>query len=418
MTHASSFGFQTSFPGAPESSATRVERKAEALLLDATSLLVYGGASGVLSSEAAKAFCATLSAVKRADGPASLTAFASFFAALHASTPPRIWSELLVDGVLASENAFARAAARHCGGSTPDALLAAARHDLCVLQRLSLEPHELASWVASTSALREQERTSWLRAADLLQAAPFSGAGAHDGDAGGGASVGPPAPRARRAALRAAVLSSPSWADAAPQLAAYHAQFGVGAPSSHAQLMWSDGSLRPLPRPLPPPSAPDNFFAAPAAELLGRISPPTEDEPSAAVLLVGARCDGAAACLVDAAARAGVRVVVLPRGELRNCGALLAALRGVHARTRFVVLVEGVSITTFSDSHSELVRALRPADREESWAEAVEEGRSPVNNVLVVATSASGEVLRPGADAAAEGGALSRCFQRLDVDKM
>jgi hypothetical protein len=323
-----------------------------------------------------------------------------------------------------SENAFSLAAAR--GAPLPPALRAAAAADLEALQRLCLCETTLAGWVreaadeGSSSSEDDAHSAAWLAASRALIDTPLERADvAGDAHALASGFVGAPLSEAERRGWRERLGSAPRWRDRGDDLAALYRRHGAGAASGHAALTWrSDGAtLAPL-RPGAPSAehavVPDAAAfkpplhhatlvaaAALAPVLLAHASCEEADLPADqpfSVLLHSAahvREAGVAVAAMLADTRS-LRAVALPRGELKQLGALVAALRK-ERRTRFVVLLEGLSLVPFGESYYELVAVLSAAS-------------AAPRNVLIVATARQANALRPGdAPAAeAEAGALAR----------
>ena len=189
-----------------------------------------------------------------------------------------------------------------------------------------------------------------------------------------------PASGATRRAAREVISQSWAWSEALPTLTRYWRDHGVDEVQSHSVLDWQGpkGGLRGRP------------------ELEGELGFETEEDGATAmgqawsakplpgtvevhsavahnlatfaaggtprhVLVHGPPGAGKRWLLKSAAGAsfpAGLRVVRVPRGELRTLPELLAVLRS-HPRVRFAVLLDmPLSLTPFAEFHNELVSAL------------------------------------------------------------
>jgi hypothetical protein len=409
-------GFQTD--GGASSSSSRVEKRAEALLRAASSLLLYQQA---LAGDIPQAFLKVLAALRlgRDGGMPALQAYGAFFSKLAADG--RAWPDVLLDAVIGCESAFAVKAARG-GGAPPAALRAAAGADLEALQQLCVCETTLAEWVqnAVDVASDADTRDAWLAASASVGAADDrEGGGGADGrhaarlrasdelaDALAGAddaaeadvtAVGPPLSVAAARAARDALRLRPRWRDGARDLEALHRAFGAGAAATASVLTWRDGALAP---------APDWLAAAPTAAaaahadaaalaahkrtLLPLPLPNLGAARGSSLLLHGAAASATAAALLACAPAA--RTVALGRGDVKALGALCDVARA-QPRTHYIFLLDALALVPFGEGYLELVAVLRSP-------------HALPPNATILATSLDDSALRFGegaADAALHG---------------
>jgi len=385
-------------------SNSRVEKRAEALLRAASSLLVFQSA---LSGEAAQAFLKTLAALRagRDGGLPALQAYGAFFAKLAAAETT--WVDTLLDGVISSSNAFSQAAAK---GETPSAALrAAAASDLEALQQLCVAETTLAAWVrdAADADSDEADGERWLAASAAL-----SKAGSPDGaaasaelearlraPASNAPRVGPPLTAAQKGAWRDRIGSRSRWRDGVGELAELYRTHGAGLAVDTAVLTWRDGALVAG-------SAPGPWRPSADAETLGETLPSIL-QAHAVSGQAGDTCDGravrisgdhvamASTVAFGAAKAANCRAVALPRSEMKSLAALCDALRA-QPRTPFVIVTETLALVPFGEAYIALYATLQ-------------HGALPPN-VMLLATSQDGTMLRPGESEHKDHRPLSRLF--------
>src|SRR6478672_6408837 len=120
----------------------------------AASLLLY---QSVLSGEVGRAFLKLLQVLYNNDGCeasalTSLQAYSNWFKALAAKNLS--WQDYLITQILNADNPFTQQVQKAELASLPSALIAAAQHDLRVLQSLyKCSGHQLSRWVQTLSNL-------------------------------------------------------------------------------------------------------------------------------------------------------------------------------------------------------------------------------------------------------------------------
>ncbi|KAL4859199.1 hypothetical protein ACK3TF_000961 [Chlorella vulgaris] len=359
------------------------EKAAEALTRGAASLLLY---SSSLKSKPAQAFLGVLSLLQKGN-PLLLIQQHGELCRLLAADGYTSWEDCLLDQIIkGSDNALARAAAT---GKPTAHLLAAAAHDLDVLQQLAVSEHTLALWVKETSYGVTEE---WLQAANSMTRPAASGGNGTSNGAVTGAvpeslldSGAPPPPallkplsEAQRAALRAHLAAQPKWSQNVDLLAHYYGAHGFGLVSQHSVLTWV-GKLQ----------AQDVLKGAHRLEAAVSHMHISDNNPAYDVLVEGltaflqqdlsqsaapphvALCGCPAArwlmtCLVLqgglesavpaelAAAAAGLRVLLLPATQISSLPELAWSL-SQQPRARFVVIVNGLESGNSTADHAAML---------------------------------------------------------------
>lgn len=389
-------------------SNSRVEKRAEALLRAASSLLVFQSA---LSGEAAQAFLKTLAALRagRDGGLPALQAYGAFFSKLAAAETT--WVDTLLDGVISSSNAFSQAAAK---GEQPSAALrAAAASDLEALQQLCVAETTLAAWVrdAADADSDEADGERWLAASAALSKAA---AGSSDGAAasaeleaqlrapGGAAAprVGPPLTAAQKGAWRDRIGSRSRWRDGVGELAELYRTHGAGLAVDNAVLTWRDGALAAGSAPSPwRPSVDSGMLGEELPSiLLAHMSGKAGDNCNGSTIRVWGDAAMASAVAFAAAKAANCRAVALPRSEMKSLAALCEALRA-QPRTPFVIVTETLALVPFGEAYLALYAT-------------VQHGALPPN-VMLLATSRDRSLLRPGESEHKDHSALTLLFDQV-----
>ena len=187
--------------------------KVQFLQRQAASLLLY---QSVLQSEVGNAFLDLLQAIRYTDADAlgCLQAYGIYFHAL--ALRHQNWEDYLITQILISENPFSRLAQQEKFEKIPPALIAAAQHDLQVLQTLyECSSATLSEWVQAAAHL-PMSPVVWYREPDM-------------------------------AAIETKFISSlqhfQNWADAVEELATYYQKFGTGLFAEYHALRWQAGKF-------------------------------------------------------------------------------------------------------------------------------------------------------------------------------
>jgi uncharacterized protein len=196
-------------PTASTSSYTKVQF----LQRQAASLLLY---QSVLQGEVGVAFLDLLQAIRYTDADARscLQAYGIYFHTLAARN--QNWEDYLITQILISENPFTRLAQQREFEDLPSALVAAAQHDLQVLQSL---------YECSSASLSE-----WVQTVAQLPISPVVW-------------YQEPKRVGTDTRLFTSLQHLESWGNAVEDLAAYYQQFGSGLFAEYHALRWQSGQF-------------------------------------------------------------------------------------------------------------------------------------------------------------------------------
>ncbi|WP_299490966.1 ATP-binding protein [Acaryochloris sp. IP29b_bin.137] len=287
----------------------------------ASSLLLY---QSVWENEVGQAFLAVLQALQppEPDLCQVLWVYGQFFQTLSATQ--QSWRHYLVRQVMASDNPFTQQAQRCPLGQLPPELLAAARHDLTVIQHL---------W-------------QW-NGADLVPAVERMG----------GPSL-PSLPSALPTEDSPAMLLLPAysdWTEALPALAQYHCQAGCGLMAQYRVFSWQAHQLQG--HPYPDQVAMDELvgYDDQRDQLIKNTEALLRGYPALNILLYGSRGAGKSAmikALIPLYGDRGLRLIEVQQSALIELPQIMEQL---HSRPqKFIIFVDDLSFEEDEESYKAL----------------------------------------------------------------
>ncbi len=286
----------------------------------ATSLLLY---QQVLASPVGRAWLALLEALRLGEPLTTLAAYGAWFRAIAPSGQP--WPTYLAHQILWDENPFSQAVQRRELADLPPALLAAAEHDLHLLQALAAwDGPALAASVQAIAPLPTPV-IPWQAADDWP--APFA--------------------------------AGEAWAATLPKLAAHYRQQGSGLLGRYRALRWQAGALVGIPHPDPMAWEELVGYEAQKAALLQNTEALLAGLPALHVLLYGSRGSGKSSlvkALLQRLGDRGLRLVEVPKAELQQLPAIVETLR--DRPQHFILFVDDLSFETDDETFKALKGVL------------------------------------------------------------
>jgi len=291
----------------------------QSLQQQAASLLLY---QAVLAAEAGQAFLALLQALRHpdAEGIQCLQAYGRWFKAL--AETGQSWQDYLITQLLWVENPFTQQAQQ---GNLPrsPSLMAAARHDLRVLQRLAqCSSVQLSQWVQSTVQL-PVEPVIWDEALPLNPSL-----------AGNWATQGQ---------VRAKLQKLEDWGEGLENLVDYYQQ-GSGLFAGYRAFRWQSGQLRGISHPDPVRLVELVGCDAQKQALMKNTEFLLAGYPALHVLLYGSRGSGKSSmvkALVHEYGDRGLRLVEVAKSDLQALPEIVEQLRGLPQK--FILFVDDLS---------------------------------------------------------------------------
>lgn len=292
----------------------------------AASLLLY---QSVLQGEVGAAFLDLLQAIRYTDADARgcLQAYGNYFHALAAKN--QNWEDYLITQILISENPFSRLAQQQEFENLPPALVAAAQHDLQVLQSLyECSSASLSEWVQGVAHLPVSPIV-WYRELDGvgLEKIQF-------------------------------LQHLEHWADGVEELAAYYRQFGTGLFAEYRALRWQAGEFVGIRHPDPVKLNALVGYESQRDALLKNTEFLLSGETALHVLLYGSRGSGKSS-LVKAllneysdGATGKLRLLEVAKSDLKDLPQIVEQLRGVPQK--FIIFVDDLSFEEDDDAFKAL----------------------------------------------------------------
>ncbi|MBF2076257.1 MAG: ATP-binding protein [Synechococcales cyanobacterium C42_A2020_086] len=300
----------------------------EDLQTQAASLLLY---QSLFEDEPARAWLKLLTVLSSQTTTAEerLRAYGLWFRAIAATGMS--WSAYWRLSVLRAENPFTQAAQQTTWIDLPPALIAAAQHDLRVLQRFDL---------CSTQPLAQ-----WMRRAVPLD---------------------PPLPIWDSKTLSPSVaslsalpiwqtLDAADWGIIVEELAAHYHQFGVGQWATYRAFRWQAGALVGIAHPDPIQLSELVGYEPQKTALIANTEALLAGLPALHVLLYGSRGTGKSSlvkALLGQYGDRGLRLIEVSKAELRDLPLIVDQLR--HKPQRFIIFVDDLSFEDDDDAYKAL----------------------------------------------------------------
>ncbi|MBE9156575.1 ATP-binding protein [Nodosilinea sp. LEGE 06152] len=281
-------------------------------------LLLYGS---VFQTSVGEAFGALLEALQAGDVALSLRRYATWFQAL--AHTGESWGAHLLRQVAYADNPFTAQAQRWEYSDLPQALVAAARHDLEQLQALyQLSGAQVAGWVQAIAHLPEPP-VAWA----VAEAAP----------------------------LALPLSTETVWAEAVAALAAHYRRHGAGLFAQYRAFSWRAGALCGIAEPDPIRLDQLTAYEHPRQQLVQNTLALLKGYPALNVLLYGSRGSGKSSlvkALVNEYAPQGLRLVEVAKGDLQALPEIVGDLRS--RPQRFIIFVDDLSFEEDDDTFKAL----------------------------------------------------------------
>lgn len=283
----------------------------------AASLLLY---QSVLENDVGKSFLHLLQTIRYADadGRDCLQAYGRYFQSL--AVTGQNWEQFLIQQILWADNPLTKLAQKQEFSQLPAALVAAARHDLQILQTL----YECNSAVLS----------EWVQNAAHLPVSPVVWY-----------------QESKQENFMTFIANLDNWGDAVEHLVAYYHNHGTGLFAKYRAFMWQKGQLLGI----------DDIDTVKINTLIGyewqkqALVKNTEfllaGEKALHVLLYGSRGSGKSSLvksLVNEYGDKQLRLIEVGKSELRDLPQIIQQLRGVPQK--FIIFVDDLSFEDDDDN--------------------------------------------------------------------
>ncbi|MDY6938024.1 MAG: ATP-binding protein [Cyanobacteriota bacterium] len=329
----------------------------------AASLLIY---QSTFDGEIGRTFLALLEALLDApkDGTGALLAYGRWFQALARKTVS--WQTYLLGQIFAADNPFTEQVQHDRLEDLPLSLVAAARHDLQVLQTLYRFPSsQLCEWVQLASPIPispiswDQSDRRWATT-DTTQTR-----------------------RKRQSQLQDKLQRLNNWENALPDLAAYYQEFGTGLFAEYRAFRWQSGQLAGISHPDPIGLADLAGYDIPKAKAIANTEFFLAGYRALNILFYGSRGSGKSSlvkALANEYADRGLRSIEVAKSSVIDLPEIVEQLR--HQPQKFIIFIDDFSFEEDDDTYKALKAVLEGSLTE----------RPP--NVLVYATSNRRHLIR------------------------
>lgn len=302
----------------------RLQRQTAALLLYQT----------VLQAPIVRAFWQILPALqlKESNDPESgLRAYGHWFQQLAAASLS--WPAALRLQILRADNPLTRRLQQDSIEHLPPALIAAAQHDLRILQQLDrCSSAQVAAWVEQTSGIEAGTLPVWqLEPIDPSEAALMQ----HP--------------------IWQQLEQAEDWGALLPQLAEFYRQFGTGLFATYQAFRWQAGDLQGIAYPDPIQLEELVGYESQKATLQQNTEALLSGYPALHVLLYGSRGSGKSSlvkALLSAYGERGLRLIEVNKAQLGDLPLIVDRLRS--APQKFIIFVDDLSFEEDDDAYKAL----------------------------------------------------------------
>ncbi|MEL6130198.1 MAG: ATP-binding protein [Cyanobacteria bacterium J06627_3] len=288
--------------------------------IQVVSLLLY---QAVLDDDVGQAFLSLLNTLSTVKGVANershcLSAYGHWFQTL--ARTGKSWGDHIMNRLLVADNAFTHAAQHRPLAELPAPLMAAARHDLQILQDLYiLPPSYISRWVQTACQL-------------------------------------PIAPVEWSLAPESLPISLPTkWSDGIPELANYYQRQGIGQFGQFHGFRWHQGKLLGLQKTDPIRLAQLAAYDGPKATLVKNTEFLLTGFDALNVLLYGSRGSGKSSlvkALLNEYGHRGLRLIEIAKADLYDLPVVIEHLR--HQPQKFIIFVDDLSFEEDDDAFKAL----------------------------------------------------------------
>ncbi|HIK06541.1 MAG TPA: ATP-binding protein [Trichormus sp. M33_DOE_039] len=291
----------------------------------AASLLLY---QSVLQDEVGIAFLELLQAIRYTDADARgcLQAYGSYFRAL--ANQQQTWEDYLITQILTAENPFTKLAQQRDMEALPQALLAAAQHDLQILQSL----YECSSAILS----------EWVQGVGHLAVSPVVW-------------YVEPEDTAKEAGLAFSLHHTDNWGELVADLANHYRQFGTGLFAQYRALRWQGGQFIGIPYPDPVKLHHLVGYESQKDALIKNTEFLLAEEVALHVLLYGTRGAGKSSlvkALLNEYSHRYLRLLEVTKSDLQDLPTIVEKLRGLPQK--FIIFVDDLSFEEDDDAFKAL----------------------------------------------------------------
>jgi len=336
---------------------TSFHTKVQFLQRQAASVLLY---QSVLQTEVGIAFLELLQAIRYTDGDGRncLQAYGNYFHSLASSQ--QTWEEYLIRQILLSDNPFTKLAQKRELTDLPSALIAAAQHDLQILQNL---------YECNCALLSE-----WVQTVCHLPVSPVVW-------------YQEPQPQPIQTVILQDLMSTwqqlENWGDIIKDLVTYYQHQGSGLFAEYRAFRWENGEFVGIPYPDRVKLETLVGYEEQKQILLKNTRFLLSGQPALHVLLYGSRGSGKSSLvksLLNQDSYHNLRLVEVRKSELHSLPQIVEYLRDLPQK--FIIFVDDLSFEEDDDVFKSLKVVL-------------EGGLTPrPNNVVVYATSNRRHLIR------------------------